>query len=161
MTLDSPGVFMLDTACVPDDLRLRIRYPDAAPVKVLKGRAKESVRVLIPDTNGTDCGFHHVMLIDMADADGPVVPVGDLCLLRRRWPLSVVSGMSRKQTDLELIRHECKWRFRGSRTGCCLHCGMIIKNDMVRHVSSFHLDLAQLWRCPVTWCTQWKDTPQD
>ena len=24
-----------------------------------------------------------------------------------------------------------------------------------------HLELAQLWRCPVSWCTVWKGTPQD
>ena len=24
-----------------------------------------------------------------------------------------------------------------------------------------HLDLAQLGRCPVSWCTQWNGTPQD
>ena len=27
--------------------------------------------------------------------------------------------------------------------------------------TSFHLDLAQLWRCPVLRCTTWKSTPQD
>ena len=32
---------------------------------------------------------------------------------------------------------------------------------MYRHVSTFHLDLGQLWRCPVSWCTVWKGTPQD
>ena len=32
---------------------------------------------------------------------------------------------------------------------------------MARHVSSFHLDLGHLWWCPVSWCTQWKGTPQD
>ena len=32
---------------------------------------------------------------------------------------------------------------------------------MYRHVAKFHLDLAQLWRCPVSWCTVWKGTPQD
>ena len=42
VTLDSPGVFVLDTACVPDVLGLT-RYPDAEPVKVLQGRAQESV----------------------------------------------------------------------------------------------------------------------
>ena len=31
----------------------------------------------------------------MVDADAPVVPVADLCVLRRQWPLSVVSVMSR------------------------------------------------------------------
>ena len=32
---------------------------------------------------------------------------------------------------------------------------------MYRHVSTFHLDLGQLWRCTVSWCTVWKGTPQD
>ena len=32
---------------------------------------------------------------------------------------------------------------------------------MYQHVARFHLDLAQLWRCPVWWCTVWKGTPQD
>ena len=32
---------------------------------------------------------------------------------------------------------------------------------MYQHVARFHLDLAQLWRCPVSWCTVWKGTPQD
>ena len=25
----------------------------------------------------------------------------------------------------------------------------------------FHLDLVQLWRCPIAWCTTWKGSPQD
>ena len=83
--------------------------------------------MLIPDANVTDHGFLYVTLLDMADAVGPVVPVGDLWLLRRQWPLSVVSGMSRKQTDLELMSHECKQCFRGARTGCCPYCGTNIK----------------------------------
>ena len=32
---------------------------------------------------------------------------------------------------------------------------------MNRHVATYHLELAQLWRCPVSWCTVWKGTPQD
>ena len=32
---------------------------------------------------------------------------------------------------------------------------------MAHHVANFHLDLAKLWRCPVSWCTTWKGTPQD
>ena len=31
---------------------------------------------------------------------------------------------------------------------------------MARHASNYHLELAQLWRCPVSWCTIWKGTPQ-
>ena len=59
------------------------------------------------------------------------------------------------------MRHACKERFCGWQTGCCPYCSTNIKHDMARHVSSFHLDLGQLWRCPVSWCTQWKGTPQD
>ena len=32
---------------------------------------------------------------------------------------------------------------------------------MYIHVVTYHLDLGQLWRCPVSWCTVWKGTPQD
>ena len=42
-----------------------------------------------------------------------------------------------------------------------MFCRKLIKLDMGRYVANYHLDLAQLWRCPVSWCTQWKDTPQD
>ena len=81
VTLDSPGVVVLDTTCVPDVLGLRTRDADAETVQVLPGRVRASVRVLIPDANVVDRGFHNVTLLDMADAVGPAVPVGDLCLL--------------------------------------------------------------------------------
>ena len=32
---------------------------------------------------------------------------------------------------------------------------------MARHISNYQLDLAQFWRRPVLWCTQWKGTSQD
>ena len=32
---------------------------------------------------------------------------------------------------------------------------------MFRHVANYHLKHGQLWRCPVSWCTQWKGTPQN
>ena len=37
----------------------------------------------------------------------------------------------------------------------------MIRCDMYIHVARCHLDLAQLWRCPVSWCTVWKGAPQD
>ena len=49
MTLNSPEVFELDTDFLPDVLGLRTWHPDAAPVLVLLGRTKGSVRVLVPD----------------------------------------------------------------------------------------------------------------
>ena len=57
-----------------------------------------------------------ITLLDMAAVVGTAVPVGDLNLLRRQWPLAVLSVMSHKQADLELLRHACKQRFRWART---------------------------------------------
>ena len=78
----------------------------------MQGRAPDGVRVLIPNEKGSDRELYDVTLVDMVDADAPVVPVADLCVLRRQWPLSVVSGMSRKQTGYESLQHECKLRFQ-------------------------------------------------
>ena len=59
------------------------------------------------------------------------------------------------------MRADAKKRFRQTRPSNCVHCATLIKCNIYRHVAKFHLDLAQLWRCPVSWCTVWKGTPQD
>ena len=56
--------------------------------------------------------------------------------------------MRRYQVDLEHLRHECRKRFSNVQPGLCTHCRKYIHLDLGRHVASFHLDLAQLWRCP-------------
>ena len=84
----------------------------------------------------------------------------EMSILRRQWPTSLLTGMTRRQTDLELLRRECKNRFRDSQAGRCTYCGGNIVHDMARHVSNYHLDLGQLWPCSVSWCTQCKGTPQ-
>ena len=65
------------------------------------------------------------------------------------------------QSDLDDMRAAAKNSYRHLRPGACTYCGKFIKCDMYRHVSTFHLDLGQLWRCPVSWCTVCKGTPQD
>ena len=55
----------------------------------------------------------------------------------------------------------CKKRYLGTQADMCSFCGKRIKLDMSRHVANYHLELAQLWCCPVSWCTIWKGTPQD
>ena len=59
------------------------------------------------------------------------------------------------------MRSVAKQQFRQSRSSSCVYCGSLIKSYMYRHMARLHLDLAQLWRCPVSWCTVWKGTPQD
>ena len=33
--------------------------------------------------------------------------------------------------------------------------------DLGKHIAFYHIELAQLWRCPIMWCTVWKGTAQD
>ena len=69
--------------------------------------------------------------------------------------------MKWSQQNLELMRKEAKREFTQSRPMPCKYCGKVIRCNMYRHVARLHLDLAQLWRCPVSWCTVWRGTPQD
>ena len=43
----------------------------------------------------------------------------------------------------------------------CKFCGKVIRVDIYRHVARLHLDLVQLWRCPIAWCTTWKSSSKD
>ena len=112
-------------------------------------------------SRGLDQNFHDVAIVDMGDAPKSSVLIQELSLLRQQWPPAVLSHMVWLQQDLEGMRAKAKQRFRQTRPSNCVYCGTWIKCDMYRHVAKFHLDLAQLWRCPVSWCTVWKGTPQD
>ena len=72
-----------------------------------------------------------------------------------------VHVMSRYQFDLEQMQKECRERFGSTQSGACTTCGKYIKVNLGKHVALYHLDLAQLWRCRVSWCTIWKGTVQD
>ena len=112
MNLESPGVVELDTSVIPDVLGLRVLYEDVKPTRVLPGKAQNSVRVLVPDARAKPRGFHDVTLVDMTNVSGPAVSMADMSHLRRQWPTSLLMEMTRRQTDLELLRRECKHRFR-------------------------------------------------
>ena len=100
-------------------LGLRTLYGDAEPVRVLPGRAQNSVRVLVPDARAKPQGFHDVTLQDMTNVTGPAVSTAERCDLRRLWPQSLLSEMTSRQTDLGLLRRECKRRFRSLQAGAC------------------------------------------
>ena len=115
-----------------------------------------SVRILVPDSRGLDQNFHDVTLVDMGDLPESSVSLQELSMIHQQWPPAILRHM------VWLVMHaEAKKRFRNARPGSCAYCGTWIRCDMYRHVARFHLDLAQLWRCPVSWCTVWKGTPQD
>ena len=156
--LHSDGVVDLDM--VQDVLGLTGRRPEAAVVRVLQGRDERSVRTLIPDPRVLERGFHDT-IVDMGDSPEPSVLLNNLSLLRLQWPVTVLRSMVWLQNDLDTMHAAAKKRFRYFRPGDCSYCGKWIKCDMYRHVATYHLDLGQLWRCPVSWCTVWKGSPQD
>ena len=133
----------------------------ASESRVLQGRDVRSVRVLVPDCRDVDQHFHDVTIVDMGDVPESHISLLELSTLSQQWPPAVISCMGLRQQELEEIRAAAKKRFRQSRPSCCMYCGVLIKCDMYRHVARFHLDLAQLWRCRVSWCTVWKGMPQD
>ena len=141
---------------VTDIIGLSGRRPDAAVCRILQGH-DVSVHALVPDSRGLEQNFHHVTIVDM----GVLVSITDLSRPREQWPPMVLRHMVWLQQDLDMMRAEARKRFRNACPGRCSYCDKMIKCDMYRHVSTYHLDLAQLWRCPVSWCTVWKGTSQD
>ena len=59
------------------------------------------------------------------------------------------------------MRKSAKLEFSQLRPMPCKFCWKVIRVDMYRHVARLHLDLVQLWRGPIAWCTTWKGSPQD
>ena len=108
-----------------------------------------------------DQNFHDVTIVDMDEEREPKVTAGDLTHLRDSWPPRIFNHIKCFQRDLELMRKEAKQEFTQSRPMPCKYCGKVIRCNMYRHVARLHLDLAQLWRCPVSCCTVWRGSPQD
>ena len=145
----------------PDKVGLFGRRKDAAVSRNLMGRDSRSVRFLVPDTRGVDRSYHDVTVVDMEDEREPMVVREDMTRLRELWPAEVFSHMKWYQQDLEQMRKSEKKQYSQTRPMPCRFCGKVIRVDMYRHVARLHLDLVQLWRCPIAWCTTWKGSPQD
>ena len=145
---------------IADVMGLRALRPNAAVVRVIYVRDSRCIRVVIPDDH-VECGYHEILLHDMGEEELPLVSLSELDYLRRIWPRAIFAFMTRYQQDLERRRKECKERFGCTQSGNCTHCGKYIQMDLGKHIAFYHLELAQLWRCPVMWCTVWKGTAQD
>ena len=135
------------------------RREGAIESRILQGRDARSVRVLVPDPRGLEQNFHDVTVVDMGDL--PEVSIPELSDLTRKWPPAVIAHMRWRQPELEEMQQAAKLQYRKKPPAQCDFCSRTIRCDMYRHVARCHLDLAQLWRCPVAWCTVWKGALQD
>ena len=159
VNVSSSGVMPLRN--LPDVIGLVGRRDNATESRILQGRDPRSIHVLVPDCRGLDQNFHDVTIVDMGDLPESHVSMPELAELIHKWPPAVINHMMWRQRELEQMRKAAKREYRQKHPAPCTFCGMIIKTDMYRHVARRHLKLAQLWRCPVSWCTVWKGTPQD
>ena len=155
--VDIDSAELVSLGSFPDKVGLFGRRKDAAVSRILMGRDSRSVRFLVPDTRGVDRSYHDVTVVDMQDEREPMVVLADMTRLRELWPPEVFNHMKWFQQDLELMRKSAKKEYSQTRPTC----GKVIRVDMYRHVARLHLDLVQLWRCPIAWCTTWKGSPQD
>ena len=94
-------------------------------------------------------GFHEILVNDMGQQDWPQVNLSDIGLLRLDWPNDLFAFVGRYQCELEQLRKVCRDRFGSTSSGQCPTCDKYIKVNLGKHVALYHLDLAQLWRCPV------------
>ena len=159
MDVSSPHVVPMRG--VPDVIGLVGRRDSAVESRVLQGRDARSIRVLIPDCRGLDQNFHDVTIVDMGDLPESQVSMLELTDLMHKWPPAVINHMMWRQRELEEMRRAAKIKYKQCHPSLCTFCGTLIRCDMYRHVARCHLELAQLWWCPVTWCTVWKGTHQD
>ena len=145
----------------PDKVGLFGRRKEAAVSCIMAGRDSRSVRFVVPDGRIVDRGYHDVTVVDMEEEREPMVVLSDMTRLRELWPVEVFDHMKWYQQDLELLRKSAKKDYQQTRPMPCRFRGKVIRVDMYRHVARLHLDLVQLWRCPIAWCTTWKGSPQD
>ena len=159
LDLQSDKLYDLGGA-LPDVMGLWATQRRATIVKAMTVPDSRCVRVIVPD-NHLPNGFHEILIHDMEDEETPLVVLSKLGCLRLDWPNDLFTFIARYQFELDQMRKECQERFGSTQSGVCMTCGKHIQQNLGKHVTLYHLELAQLWRCPVTWCTVWKGTPQD
>ena len=159
--IDINSTDLISLGSFPDKVGLFGRRKEAAVSRIIAGRDSRSVRFVVPDGRVVDRGYHDVTVMDMEEEREPMVVLSDMTRLRELWPVEVFDHMKWYQQDLERLRKSAKKDHQQTRPMPCRFCGKVIRVDMYRHVARLHLDLVQLWRCPIAWCTTWKGSPQD
>ena len=126
------------------------------------------LRLLIPDTNIGRDGFHDVVvenLIGSSTWRSRHVSPSDVIAIRRRWPRAVFQVMKECSVELEDLRQQVfaglQSAYRYTGQGYCPVCKIRTENSLDSHMMCYHLDLGQLWRCPVEWCAVWKGSVRE
>ena len=167
-TLCSLGVVDLDLIVCPDVFGLRA-FDERMPVtRMLPGSSPCELRLLIPDTKIGQYGFHDVVvenLIGSSTWRSRHVSPSDVIALRRHWPRVVFQVMREHSVELEDLRRQAyagrQPAYCYTGRGYCPVCEIRTEHSLDSHMMCHHLDLGQLWRCPVEWCAVWKGSVQE
>ena len=160
MNMESLGVMDLDLSILPDVFDVRAFDAKQPVTRMLPGSSPCELRLMLPDDKLGIDGFHDVIIENLSATStwrsSHVAPEYSL----RRWPKAVFNTLRRRASDVERLRRDAPKRadktFRYSGPGFCGICDTRIYSALDAHMIADHLELGQLWRCPVTWCAVWK-----
>ena len=166
--MDSLGVLDVDLSLGPDAFGLRAFDETMPNSRMLPGSGPCDLRVLIPDTGLGQQGFHDVLIENLLGTSvwrSRHVTPADVIGLRQRWPKAVFQVMKERSLELEDMRRQAfvssQSAYRYSGPGYCPVCKTKSDVALDTHMMVHHLDLGQLWRCPVEWCAVWKGSVRE
>ena len=159
MAIDLSSTGTVPLLNIPDVFGMSGRRDSVTESRILERRDARSIRVLFPDCRGLDQNFHDVTVVDMGDLPESHVSIPELLELARRWRQAVITHMRWRQPELEEMKQAARVQYQEKQPAPCEFCGTMNRCDMYRQVARCHLDLAQLWRCLVSWCAIWKGAP--
>ena len=166
--LDSLGVLDLDISLCPDAFGLRA-FGEKMPItRMLPGSGPCDLRLLIPDAGLGKEGFHDVVIENLLGTSvwrSKHVTPADVIGLRQRWPRAVFHVMRERSVEMEDLRRKAytsgQPAYRYTGRGYCPVCETKSDHALDSHMMCHHLDLGQLWRCPVEWCAVWKGSVRE
>ena len=113
-------------------------------------------------------GFHDVVIENLLGTSvwrSKHVTPADVIGLRQRWPKAVFHVMRERSMELEDLRRKAfvssQPAYRYTGRGYCPVCKTKSEDGLDAHMMCHHLDLGQLWRCPVEWCAVWKGSVRE
>ena len=163
LNMYSLGMMYLDLSISADAFGLRAFDPDKPVSRMLPGSTPCELRLMLPDAKLGIDGFHDVIIENLSASPtwrSSHVSPADISSLRRRWPKAVFNTLRHRASDVERFRRDAPKRvdkaFCYSGPGFCGVCDTRVHTALDAHMIACHLELGQLWRCPVEWCVVWK-----
>ena len=163
MNMYSLGMMDLDLSISPDVFGLQAFDATKPITRMLPGSSPCELRLMLPDDKLGMDGFHDVLIENLSGTPtwrSSHVALADMTSLRRRWPKAVFNTLQSQASDVERLRRDAPKRadkaFRYGEPGFCGVCDTRIYSALDDRMIAYHLELGQLWRCPVTWCAVWK-----